>query len=101
MRHARQVLAVALVATALCADRAASAAPVLRPQAIEKAGGIVRRLSARFSRVVQRIRLVQTRREGNSESASGQGIVGALQTTDLRPWLRLIPAQFPFPPPVS
>src|SRR5437867_3204350 len=101
MRHARQVLAVALVATALCADRAATAAPALRPQAIERtAGGIVRRLTARLSGVVQRVRILETRREGISESLEAQPFVGALPTTDLRPWLRLSIPQFALPPPV-
>jgi len=101
MKHARQVLAVALVATALCADRAAVAAPALRPQAIERAaGGIVQRLTARLSRVVQGVTLVEMRREGRAQELSAQNFAREIHTTDLRPWLRLSAPQLPLPPPV-
>jgi hypothetical protein len=100
MKHARQVLAVALVATALCADRAAVAAPALRPQAVERAGGIVQRLTARLGRVVQRVTLVEMRREGRAQEPTAQNFAREIQTTDLRPWLRLSAPQLPLPPPV-
>jgi len=100
MRHARKVLAVALVATALCADRAAYAAPALRPQAIERAGGIVQRLTARLSRVVSTVQIVEIRREGVVASTFATSSVTSWQTTDLRPWLRYGPALLPLPPPV-
>ncbi len=99
MRRARQVLAVALVATALCADRAATAAPALRPQSIERAGGIVQRLTARLSRVVSTVKIVEIRREGTATIIQKR-FVSALRTADLRPCLRFGPALFPTPPPV-
>jgi len=100
MRHARQVIAVALVATALCADRAAEAAPALRAQTLERsAGGIVQRITARISRVVQRVAIVETRREGTLIALAAQTF-GNHQAADPRPSLRLTLPQLPLPPPV-
>lgn len=63
MKRLRQMMAVALVATALCADRAASAAPAFRPQVGEMARQIAGRLAGSFRRVVAPARLDQARQE--------------------------------------
>jgi len=60
-RATRQVLAVVVVATALCADHVAAAAPFVRapvaardpvPPVVQLAGRLVNRLSRSFSRTV-------------------------------------------------
>jgi len=65
-RRSRQVIAVTLVAAALCADRVAVAAPVLRTQhktstATER---LVTRLTSSFRRVIPAARVIQIRRDG-------------------------------------
>lgn len=66
MNHrSRQVIAVTLVAAALCADRVVVAAPVLRVQhkttATER---LVTRLTSSFRRVIPAARVIQVRRDG-------------------------------------
>ena len=48
MSKTRHILAIVAVTTALCADRAVSAAPVGRPQVAEMAARLVDRLSKPF-----------------------------------------------------
>jgi hypothetical protein len=55
-------LAAVVVATALCADRAATAAPQARPQVAQLARSVASKLSASFRRVVPTIRFVEDRR---------------------------------------
>jgi hypothetical protein len=60
------MLVMTLVATALCADRVATAAPELRAQlqpASDPIARLVTRLSVTFRRVVPAVRLHQARRE--------------------------------------
>jgi hypothetical protein len=64
MKQTRQVVAIALVAAALCADRAVASSPAVRPQASTAAGRLVARLSTRFQRVVPAVRFYETRRDG-------------------------------------
>jgi hypothetical protein len=64
MKQTRQVVAIALVAAALCADRAVASATTVRPQATSAAGRLVARLSTRFQRVVPAVRVYETRRDG-------------------------------------
>ena len=73
MRRTRHVLAAVVVATALCADRVATAAPQARPQVANLARAVASKLSASFRRVVPTIRFIEDRR------------VGAVLTTGLRP----------------
>src|SRR4051794_4911599 len=74
MRRSRQVIAVMVVTTALCADSFAASAPSLRPLAGEAnrssplgvgelAGGIVGRLSQSFRRVAPSAAPMQSRRQ--------------------------------------
>ncbi|HEV2293302.1 MAG TPA: hypothetical protein VGR35_05565 [Tepidisphaeraceae bacterium] len=62
MRRSRHVLAAVVVATALCADRVATAAPQARPQVANLARTVASKLSASFQRVVPTIRFVEDRR---------------------------------------
>jgi hypothetical protein len=64
----RHLVAITLVATALCADRALSAAPVLRPQVATAAGKLVSRLSVSLRRVVPSVRVYESRRDGLADS---------------------------------
>jgi hypothetical protein len=99
MRHARKVLAVALVATALCADRAVSANPGLRPTTVERAkSGIVQRLTARLGRAVQRMAMVEARREESASISSSISIAQPVRTC-ASSTAQLVPAQLPLPPP--
>jgi hypothetical protein len=68
MHRTRTVIAVALVATALCADRAVAAAPVQPPRSASTsvAGRLVSTLSERFQRVVPSVRLYEQRCDGAS-----------------------------------
>jgi hypothetical protein len=63
MRNARHIIAVTLVATAICAGRLTVAAPVQTP-VTQLAGRLIQRLTTRFGRVVAAARLYQPRREG-------------------------------------
>jgi hypothetical protein len=67
MKRTRHVLVMTLVATALCADRVATASPDIRAQLQSGADPIARlatKLSATFRRVVPAVRLHQVRHEG-------------------------------------
>lgn len=64
MRPSRRILAITLVASALCADRAIAASPALRPQVASVAGRLVSRLSINLRRVVPSAKVYQTRHEG-------------------------------------
>lgn len=63
MRRTRHVIAMMVVATALCADRAI-AAPQPGPQVTSFARSLASRLTVSFRQVVPSIRLVEDRREG-------------------------------------
>lgn len=57
-------MAVTLVALALCADRAAAAAPAARPHISQVTRQVVRQVTKRFQRVVPAVKIVQDRQEG-------------------------------------
>ena len=60
MRRSRHLIAVTLLATALCADRATLAAPVERP-AMQVAGRIIQRLETSLRRAMPPLRMYQPR----------------------------------------
>jgi hypothetical protein len=96
MKNARQLIAVTLMATAICADRSLPAAPA-EPVTSHFAGRFIERLSVNFRRVVPACRLYTPQRFGlppMEMSAPGPGV-----TVD---WVspRLSPFQFRLPPPV-
>ena len=67
MKRTRHILAMTLMATALCADRMATAAPEIRVHlqvASDPIARLATKLSLRFCRVVPAVRLHQARREG-------------------------------------
>ncbi|CAN5539226.1 hypothetical protein BH09PLA1_BH09PLA1_20240 [soil metagenome] len=99
MVRTRQILAITLVATALCADRAvASVAPSeLRTEArvTSLAGRFVSRLSSKFRRVVPAMRLCErVRGESTVPTAPRESLVRAFV-----PPQPTSPFQFRLPPP--
>lgn len=72
MRRFRNILAVTLVALALCADRATAAIPAVRPHISEATRLVVREVTRRFQRVVPGVKIVQDRQEGTCREESGE-----------------------------
>lgn len=64
MRRYRNILAVTLVALALCADRATAAVPAVRPHISQVTRQVVREVTRRFQRVVPAVKIVQHRHDG-------------------------------------
>jgi hypothetical protein len=99
MRHVRNILAVVLVATALCADRAmAAAAPEMRPQIGCVTRQVVGEITRRFTRVVPGIKIVQNRQEqvrGVPARVVPVESVEGVHETETTPF------QFRLPPPVA
>jgi hypothetical protein len=62
MKRTRHLIAVALVATALCADRAVAAAPQVRSEG-SVAGRIVSRITTGLRRAVSAVRIYETRQD--------------------------------------
>jgi hypothetical protein len=108
MRRTRQVLAVVVVTTALCADRAAAAAPMLVGSAPGRshttggrqtlAGRLVDRLSQTFRRVVPSAAPVQARQVTPVATAAPRAL--ADQSLGV-PSLPISPFQFRLPPPTA
>ena len=63
MRRFPNILAVTLVAMALCADRATTAVPAVRPQISQATRQVVRQLTRRFQNVIPAVKIVQDRQE--------------------------------------
>jgi hypothetical protein len=94
--RSRHILAVAAVMTALCADRAVSAAPVSRTPVAEMAARLVIRLSESFSRVAPS----NIRPEARLELTSREGQVPAIiPQPSIVHHVSLSPFQFRLPPP--
>jgi hypothetical protein len=98
MRRARYLLVATLLVTAVCADRAATAAPALRPEVGQLAERLVNRLSASFSRAVSAVRIVAERQQGRAFAANR-----SLPTTWIAPAhpQPVSPFQFRLPPPIA
>lgn len=96
MRRTRQILAVVVVATALCADRTVTAAPQERPQATE---GLARKLASRLTRSFRRsiapLRLF-SRRTGEKARL----VASAIRASAGGVSFQFSPFQFRLPPPV-
>lgn len=96
MRRSRHVLAAVVVATALCADRVAAAAPQAGPQVSQLARTFASRITVSFRRVVPSIRFVEDRRmgvlawSGNMRAEVRTPVVHATQGS---------PFEFRLPPP--
>jgi hypothetical protein len=97
MKHARHVIAMTLVATAICADRSLPAARI-EPVTSHFAGRLIERLSVNFRRVVPAVRLYQHQRFG---FASPELAVARPQVRGAGPIVSLSPFQFRLPPPAA
>jgi hypothetical protein len=103
MRATRQVLAVVVVTTALCADRAAAAAPLAGPEAVQVtglnfAGRLVSRLSQTFRRVIPNSAPLEARQPRPAAPAHPERL--ADQSLHVQP-PPISPFQFRLPPPVA
>ena len=96
MKRTRQILAVTLVATALCADRVVASAPVIRPEVTETARQIVRRLAVSFRQDVPSVRFERST-DPSLPVAAGQPCIVALDTP--LHTREGTPFQFRLPPP--
>jgi hypothetical protein len=96
MRRLGNILAVTLVALALCADRVTAAAPAVRPQISQVTRQVVRQVTKRFQRVVPAVKIVQDRQEGIRRLTSQD--VPADMPTGLHD-AQTTPFQFRLPPP--
>lgn len=97
MRKLGNILAVTLVALALCADRATSAVPAARPHISQVTRQVVRQVTRRFQRVVPAVKIVQDRQEGFA------GVATREVPADLPAGLHVnegTPFQFRLPPPL-
>jgi hypothetical protein len=94
--RSQKVLAVAFLATALCADRAINAAPAFRAETTtgSLAGRLVARLTVNLRRVVPNVQVYQSRRE---ESVREQSFT--LPSHIAVAPLPFSPFQFRLPPP--
>jgi hypothetical protein len=95
MKNARQLIAVTLMATAICADRSLAAAPA-EPARTHLAGRLIERLSVNFRRVVPACTLCQPQRFG----LPPMQILATVRDCDVL-WIPrpLSPFQFRLPPP--
>jgi len=98
MNQSRRLLAAALVAAALCADRTVTAAPLLRPEAVQLAQRLVNRLSVGFRRVTPVTRFFADRQAGPDMAAVSRAS-SQLDVPHIR--LPISPFQFRLPPPVA
>lgn len=95
MRRSRHLLAVTLVAAALCADRAVAALPS-RPQGGQIAARLIQRLSDGFRRAVTTPRIQQVRIGARVQASAIQGRQGD-ENAPAR--IAMSPFQFRLPPP--
>jgi hypothetical protein len=96
MRRHRHLIAVTLLATALCADRLSLAAPVERP-AVEVAGRIIQRLEISLRRAMPPLRMYQPR--VTSAKPAELPVFSGRAVTPI-PTIHLSPFDFRLPPPL-
>jgi len=96
--RSQKVLAVAFLATALCADRAITAAPAFKQETTAGtfAGRLVARLTVGLQRVVPYAKVYQSRRE---EIACEQAVIAPVPLAIRPP--PFSPFQFRLPPPLA
>ena len=106
MKRTRQVLVMTLVATALCADRVATAAPALRAHLQRPTADPIARLATHlgskltgaFRRVVTEVRLIPSRRQGTTVQQAAA--IPVVPPTPIRV-AEISPFQFRLPPPTA
>ena len=96
MRRTKHVIAVMVVATALCADRAATAAPQARPEATPS---LARKIASRITRSFrQTVASVSMFRARTGEKAQTFALLIRQAASGVR--FEFSPFQFRLPPPV-
>jgi hypothetical protein len=90
-------IAVALVATALCADRAIAAAPELPQPQTSATPGLVSRLTTGLRRSISSVRIYQPQQESLTASPLAASRIAPLPLIVSHP--ALSPFQFRLPPP--
>jgi hypothetical protein len=98
MNRTRRVLMVAMVATALSADRLAAAAPAARPQVSQAARQFAGRLVGSFRRAIPAVRLREFRREEVAVCRPARSVAPEPQA--LTPF-DASPTQYRLPPPLQ
>lgn len=97
MRNAKHLIAVTLMATAMCADRAIPTAPTQAPATANLASRLMERLAVSLRAVVPGARIYQVRRWGlrpaNDPPMAPPTMAVNLQSAPLSPF------QFRLPPP--
>jgi hypothetical protein len=96
MKAVQRALAITLVATALCADRAVASAPVVRPEPVANRT-LVGRLKVTFRRCVALVRIWETRRDQDRPATAAAFVAPACPFAPLS----LSPFQFRLPPPAA
>jgi hypothetical protein len=96
MKRSRQLIAVALVATALCADRAVAAAPEMRTEA-SVASRIASRITTGLRRAVSSVRIYQPRQPIATSSPIAALRIDYLGPSEVHPTFFV--SQFRLPPP--
>jgi hypothetical protein len=97
MKAVQRALALTLVATALCADRAMASPVSERPDATVAQGTLVGRLSVSLRRCVPAVRLLETRRDQDRPALA----VVAIPRLPLIAPAAFSPFQFRMPPPLA
>ena len=96
MKRTRHLIAVALVATALCADRAVAAAPTVRAhRAVTES--LASRLTTGFRRAVSPVRVYQPRQDTQSVAPLAASRINESAPIYLHE--ELSPFEFRLPPP--
>jgi hypothetical protein len=98
MRRTRQVLVLTLLATALCVDRAAAAAPALRPPVGQIARQLADRLTTTFRRTVAQVRFRPVLREGQALATADEPLTQVVASPLHQDFA---PFQFRLPPPLA
>src|SRR4051794_33526506 len=96
MKRTRHLIAVALVATALCADRAVASAPEIRSEG-SVAGRIVSRITTGLRRVVSPVRIYETRQDTTLARPLAVSQISDVVRVDFHPTFSQF--QFRLPPP--
>lgn len=97
MRQTRTIVAVTLLATALCADRATAAAPAHRLDTAQSSGTFAQRLTVSLRRVVPAMRFVPDRQQTFTMPAPARNM-GDDQA--VLPLAQGTPFEFRLPPPL-
>jgi hypothetical protein len=98
MNRTRQIIAVTLVATALCADRALAAGPVVNQRVATVACRVAARFATQFRRTVPSFKRIEQRSPGGISRDVGRAAPAVDPVVEP---FAFSPFQFRLPPPVA